>query len=135
MADFVIRHPFILLLIGFCQFRFTELYPDRYLRPFPFFELPTIDGKPGTIHATAYGYFIHEYVYYIMIWLFCIITTKYKQQFQIILCLELFDLVDFLLRYNQSFMDLLGWPIEYTDLKMASYFLIAYSTIQCKTSI
>jgi hypothetical protein len=136
VVDFIVSYPFVLLLVGFCQLRCTELYPDETWKPFLLYELPKTSYNPeGVIHAKSWGAFFHEYVYYTILWIFCSITTEFKSQFKILIALELMDLVDFVIRYNHHFVTLLGHPLEYTDLKMASYFLIAYSTIQCKTSI
>jgi hypothetical protein len=134
VADFIVSYPFVLLLIGFCQMRCLELYPDTTWKPFPLYDIPKTSYNPeGVIHARSWAAFFHEYIYYILVWAFCAITTRFKTQFRILIMLEVIDTVDFLIRYNDHFMVLFGYQLEYTDLKMAFYFIVACSTIYGKS--
>lgn len=94
----------------------TSLFPTFKINPFPFYD--------KAISVQHYAYYGFTHVSIMLIWLFCLLETRFKTFFKCCLLIEFFSLIDYLLIYEKSFADFGGLHLEFTHIKILLYGLL-----------
>lgn len=82
------------------------------------------DGNPEGITVQAYAFMMAIHLGWIILWVREILKRdNYSILFKWFLIIEVFSLFDFIIRYEQSFITLGFYHVEFTDFKIAAYVL------------
>jgi len=122
--DRIFRYLWLIPVAIFTN-RVTSILPEYYyFDPFPAAEILDSKGIEVGITLQSYVYMISIHLGWIILWLReTLKKDKYQVLFTQFLILELFSLLDFLIRYEQYFFNAGFYKFEFTDIKLALYIL------------
>jgi hypothetical protein len=120
--DRVFKYLWLIPLAIFCN-RITSLLPEfKFVHPFPMFEIVDKFGRPEGITLQGYAFIFAMHAGWIILWVREILRKdKYSILFKWFLVIEVLSLFDFIIRYEQSFITIGFYPVEFTDIKLMAY--------------
>lgn len=136
--------PYLILILGGAQTRFFTLIPqnpDHYI--FEFMRInPVAQWIPlfyEKFHLRTHVYFISQHLNFMIIWwFFWRLISRVDSIHWLIrslpfLCLwgfwlEVVDLIDYMIIYNEHFTILFGWEVQYNDFKLFTLSIIIFIT-------
>jgi len=126
MADRVFKYLWLLPLAivwnRLCSLPFIPEY--RFIDPFPMYTILDKYGNPEGITIQGYLYMIGIHLGWITLWIRELLKRdKWAPLFKNLLVIEVFSLADFVIRYEQAFLDLGFYKVEFTDIRIALYIL------------
>lgn len=122
--DRVFKYLWLIPLAIFFN-RITSLLPEyKFIDPFPMYTIVDKNGDPEGITLQGYWFIFALHAGWIILWIReWLRKDKYSILFSWFLIIEAFSLLDFILRYEQSFITIGFYPLEFTDIKLAAYVL------------
>lgn len=120
--DRVFKYLWLIPAAIFCN-RITSLLPEFvFMHPFPMFEIVDKNGQAEGITLQGYAYMLAIHFGWILLWVREVLKRdEYSILFKWFLWIEVLSLFDFLIRYEQSFMTIGFYPVEFTDIKLMAY--------------
>lgn len=105
-----------------CSLPFIPEY--KFIDPFPMYTILDKDGNPEGITIQGYLYMAGIHMGWLTLWVREILRKdKYSVLFKGFFVIEILSLLDFVIRYEQAFLDLGFYTFEFTDIKLAMYIL------------
>jgi len=120
--DRVFKYLWLIPLAIFFN-RITSLLPEYvFIDPFPMYDIVDQYGQPEGITLQGYAYMIGIHFAWLILWAREIIKKDdYSVLFKWFFVIEFLSLLDFVIRYEQAFLMIGFYPVEFTDFKLAGY--------------
>lgn len=104
--------------------RLFHFAPDGFFDPFPYYDIIDENGNNIGIAYKTYWHYIGQYLQATFFWLFLWTQRQWAYEGRWLFWLWVAAIADYCIRYGQEFINVFGWGVNFSDLRLTIVFAV-----------